>query len=109
MRNDHEGSIRTDGNELVSLADHPVAGRQGRRPLSAHRYAAVVGVMLGGAGDVGEMGPMQLSIASETVSQIATAMAEAWRGNSASSADGACVDVHDATLLPPPPFESYAA
>jgi flagellar motor switch protein FliN len=68
----------------------------------------IVGVMLGGGDEVTEMGPMQLSIASETVSQIATAMVEELAKQLGTSADGAHASMcTDATLLPPPPFVSY--
>src|SRR5215469_5481862 len=71
MRNDHEGSIRTDGDELVTLAEVPSIGAKVVVRFPTSDLQAVVGIMLGGADDMGEMGPMQLSIASETVSQIA--------------------------------------
>jgi flagellar motor switch protein FliN/FliY len=71
---------------------------------------AVVGIMLGGAEGLGEMGPMQLSIASETVSQIAVAMAEALAKDLKVSPEGIHAELcSDATALPPPPFESYEA
>jgi flagellar motor switch protein FliN len=69
----------------------------------------IVGVMLGGGDDVAGMGPMQLSIASETVSQIATAMVEDLAKQVGSSSEGAHASLcSDATLLPPPPFVSYS-
>jgi flagellar motor switch protein FliN/FliY len=68
----------------------------------------VVGIMLGGADDLGEMGPMQLSIASETVSQIAVAMVEALANELQISTEGIHAELcTDPALLPPPPFESY--
>ncbi|HEV7180461.1 MAG TPA: flagellar motor switch protein FliN, partial [Candidatus Baltobacteraceae bacterium] len=70
--------------------------------------AKVVGIMLGGSDDMAEMGPMQLSIASETVSQIATAMMEALAKDLGTSTDGIHAELcSDAGMLPPPPFESY--
>jgi flagellar motor switch protein FliN len=55
-----------------------------------------------------EMGPMQLSIASETVSQIAAAMVEQLARDLNASADGVRAELcTDATALPAPPFESY--
>jgi flagellar motor switch protein FliN/FliY len=107
-RNDHQGSIRTDGTELVTLAEVPSLGAKIVVRFPRADMQAVVGIMLGGAGDMGEMGPMQLSIASETVSQIAVAMAEQLARELNVSADGVRAELcTDATALPPPPFESY--
>jgi flagellar motor switch protein FliN/FliY len=107
-RNDHEGSIRTDGSELVTLAEVPSLGAKIVVRFPRTDMQAVVGIMLGGAGDLGEMGPMQLSIASETVSQIAVAMAEQLARELNVSADGVRAELcTDAGVLPPPPFESY--
>ena len=107
-RNDHEGSIRTDGDQLVTIAEIPALGAQVVVRFPRGDMQQIVGVMLGGVDDVGEMGPMQLSIASETVSQIATAMVEQLAKDIGVSAEGAHAALcSDATLLPPPPFESY--
>ncbi len=108
VRHDHEGSIRTDGDELVTIADIPSVGAQVVVRFQTSDMQKIVGLMLGGD-DMGlEMGPMQLSIASETVSQIATAMVEALAKGVGASADGVHAALcSDATLLPPPPFESY--
>lgn len=107
-RDDHDGSIRTDGAELVSLATIPALGAQLVVRFPTADMQQIVGVMLGGGDDVTEMGPMQLSIASETVSQIATAMVEELAKQIGTSAEGAHASMcTDATLLPPPPFVSY--
>ena len=107
-RNDHEGSIRCDGDELVTVAQIPSLGAQIAVRFPKHDMQQVVGVMLGGGDDMAEMGPMQLSIASETVSQIASAMAEELAKELGASTDGIHAELcTDATLLPPPPFESY--
>ncbi|HEY1977334.1 MAG TPA: flagellar motor switch protein FliN [Candidatus Baltobacteraceae bacterium] len=109
-RNDHEGSIRTDGDELITLAEIPSIGAKVVVRFPTADMQAVVGIMLGGAEGLGEMGPMQLSIASETVSQIAVAMAEALAKDLKVSPDGIHAELcTDATALPPPPFESYEA
>lgn len=109
VRHDHEGSIRTDGDELVTIAEIPSVGAQVVVRFQTSDMQQIVGLMLGGTDDVGsEMGPMQLSIASETVSQIATAMVEALAKDVGASADGVHAALcSDATLLPPPPFESF--
>ncbi len=108
MRHDHEGSIRTDGNELVTLAEVPSIGAKVVVRFPTADMQQVVGIMLGGADDLGEMGAMQLSIASETVSQIAVAMVETMARELNVPIDGIHAELcTDATLLPPPPFESY--
>ncbi|HTU71484.1 MAG TPA: flagellar motor switch protein FliN [Candidatus Baltobacteraceae bacterium] len=108
-RNDHDGSIRTDGDELVSLATIPSLGAQLVVRFPTADMQQIVGVMLGGGDDVTEMGPMQMSIASETVSQIASAMVEELAKAIGTSSDGAHASLcNDATLLPPPPFISYS-
>ena len=107
-RNDHEGSIRTDGDELVSIAEIPSLGASVVVRFPKTDMQQVVGVMLGGGDAMAEMGPMQLSIASETVSQIASAMAESLAKELGAPTDGIHAELcSDATLLPPPPFESY--
>lgn len=107
-RNDHEGSIHTDGDSLVTLAELPGAHAQVVVRFSNEEIGRVVNLMIGGADDAAEMGAMQLSIVSETVSQIAVAMTEALAKELGVSADGIKAELcTDATALPPPPFESY--
>jgi flagellar motor switch protein FliN len=107
-RNDHDGSIRTDGDELIALASVPSLGAQIVVRFPTTDMQRIVGLMLGGD-EMGEMGPMQLSIASETVSQIATAMAEQLAKDIGTPAEGAHASLcSDATLLPPPPFSSFS-
>jgi flagellar motor switch protein FliN len=106
-RSDHDGSIRTDGDELVSLAGIPSLGAQLVVRFRTADVQRIVGLMLGDE-EGGEMGPMQLSIASETLAQIATAMAEDCAKQLGASVDGAnAVMSTDAAQLPPPPFTSY--
>jgi flagellar motor switch protein FliN len=107
-RNDHEGSIRTDGTELVALAEIPSISAQVVVRFSSRDMQHIVGLMLGGTDDGSEMGAMQLSIASETASQIAAAMCERLAAEVGASADGISAELKsDATALPAPPFESY--
>jgi flagellar motor switch protein FliN len=107
-RKDHEGSIHTDGSELVTIAQIPSLGAQVVVRFPKSDMHALVAVMLGTAGDAGEMGPMQMSIASETVSQIAAAMVEQLAKDIGASSEGVHAELcTDATLLPPPPFESW--
>lgn len=108
VRNDHEGSIRTDGTELVALAEIPSISAQVVVRFSSRDMQHIVGLMLGGTDDGSEMGAMQLSIASETASQIAAAMCERLAAEVGASAEGIAAELKsDATALPPPPFESY--
>ena len=107
-RSDHEGSIHTDGDALVVLSEIPAVNAQIVIRFSNEQIGRVVNKMIGGADDAAEMGAMQMSIVSETVSQIAVAMSEALCRDFGVAADAIKADVvTDATLLPPPPFESY--
>ncbi len=107
-RNDHEGSIRTDGDELVALTEIPSLGVSFVLRVPSADMQKIVSEMLGGIDDGGEMGAMQLSIISETVSQIAVAMAEALAQHHGASQEGITAALlTDATNVPPPPFESY--
>jgi flagellar motor switch protein FliN/FliY len=106
-RNDHEGSIKIDPQTLVTAAEIPSLGITVVVRFVTSDIASVVNVMLGGD-DGGEMGAMQLSIASETVSQISAAMAEELARNLDVGSDGVRAQLcTDATNLPPPPFASY--
>jgi len=107
-RNDHEGSIRTDGADLVALAEIPSLSAQVVVRFASRDMQQIVGLMLGGTDDGAEMGAMQLSIASETASQIAAAMCERLATEVGASSEGIVAQLKtDATALPPPPFESY--
>ena len=70
VRHDHEGSIRTDGDELVTIAEIPSVGAQVVVRFQVSDMQRIVGLMLGGSDEMSEMGPMQLSIASETVAHL---------------------------------------
>lgn len=108
MRNDHEGSIRIDAETLVTCAEIPSLGLKVVVRFASSDIGKIVQLMLGGADDAAEMGAMQLSIVSETVTQIATAMAEELAKNVGASIEGVHADLcTDATNLPPPPFASY--
>jgi flagellar motor switch protein FliN len=107
-RNDHEGSIRIDADTLVTSAHVPSLGINVVARFANADIAKIVNLMLGGGDDSAEMGAMQLSIVSETVSQIAAAMAEALAKGVGAAGDGIRADLcTDATNLPPPPFASY--
>jgi flagellar hook-basal body protein len=106
-RRDHEGSVLTDGEDLVTLAEIPSLGARIVVRFATADMQQIVGVMLGGD-DAGEMGAMQLSIASETVSQVAGAMTEELAKGVGVSPDGVRAALcTDAAQLPPLPFESF--
>ena len=108
MRNDHEGSIKIDAETLVTCAEIPSLGFKVVVRFQNADIAKIVQMMLGGADDAAEMGAMQLSIVSETVSQIAAAMAEELAKNMGAATDGVRADLcTDATNLPAPPFASF--
>jgi flagellar motor switch protein FliN/FliY len=108
MRNDHEGSIKIDADSLVTVAQVPSLGIHVVVRFVAADIAKIVNLMLGGVDDSPEMGAMQLSIVSETVSQIAAAMAEELAKGVNAPVDGVHADLcTDATNLPAPPFASY--
>ncbi|HEY8313138.1 MAG TPA: flagellar motor switch protein FliN [Candidatus Baltobacteraceae bacterium] len=107
-RHDHEGSIHTDGTDLVTLVTLPSLGINVVVRFQSTDIARVVSLMLGGGEDTGEMGAMQLSIVSETVSQIAAAMVEQLAKDLGADTEGIHAELcNDATNVPPPPFESY--
>ncbi|HEY9181195.1 MAG TPA: flagellar motor switch protein FliN [Candidatus Baltobacteraceae bacterium] len=108
MRNDHEGSIKIDAETLITVAEIPALGIRVVVRFAATDIAKIVNLMLGGADDSAEMGAMQLSIVSETVSQIAAAMAEQLAKGVGAGTEGVHADLcTDATNLPAPPFASY--
>ena len=106
-RNDHEGSIKIEPETLVTAAAVPSLGVTVVVRFLNADIAKIVNLMLGGD-DGAEMGAMQLSIVSETVSQISAAMAEELAKSLGAATDGIHADLcTDATNLPPPPFASY--
>lgn len=107
MRHDHPGSIKIDADTLVTCAEIPSLGITVVVRFAQADIAHVVALMLGGD-DSGEMGAMQRSIVSETVSQVAAAMAEELAKGLDVDWSGIRADLcTDATNLPPPPFASY--
>lgn len=107
-RTERESSIKIDSDTLVTLADVPGLGIKVVVRFKSADIAKVVSLMLGGMDDA-DMGAMQLSIVSETVSQIAASMAEALAKDVGASTDGVRAELcTDATNLPAPPFASFA-
>jgi len=105
-----DASIRIDPDAVATVtripsADVAFVARYRKRDLGR-----VVELMLGSAGDGGELDAMQLSIVSETVAQISSAMGEAVAtetGHAAADIEST-VAVH-ATAFPAPPFATFAA
>jgi flagellar motor switch protein FliN len=105
-----DGSIRMDADVVATVtripsADVAFVARYRKRDLGR-----VVELMLGSAGDGGELDAMQLSIVAETVAQISSAMGE----DLATSTGHASTDIEsavaaDATAFPAPPFAVFAA
>ena len=107
-RHVRDGSIRTDGDELVTRAEIPSLGIGVVVRYAIADMERVVGLMLGGAEGAGDVGAVQLSIVSETVSQITAAMAERLATAVGAPTEGIRAECcSDAALLPAPPFESY--
>ncbi len=107
-RHVRDGSIRTDGDELVTRAEIPSLGIGVVVRYAIADMERVVGLMLGGAEGAGDVGAVQLSIVSETVSQITAAMAERLATAVGAPTEGIRAECcSDAASLPAPPFESY--
>lgn len=107
-RHVRDGSIRTDGDELVTRAEIPSLGIGVVVRYAVADMERVVGLMLGGAEGAGDVGAVQLSIVSETVSQITAAMAERLATAVGAPTEGIRAECcSDAASLPAPPFESY--
>jgi flagellar motor switch protein FliN len=105
-----DASIRIDADVVATVtripsADVAFAARYRKRDLGR-----VVELMLGGPGDGGDLDAMQLSIVSETVAQISSAMGEAL----ATDTNHATADIEsavaaEATAFPAPPFATFVA
>jgi len=102
-----ESSIRVEADTVATSTSIPSAGVSFVVRYSKADLGTVVGIMLG-TPTSGELDAMQLSIVSETVAQISSAMGERVAQNMGASADGIHSDVvTDAGAFPAPPFDSY--
>jgi flagellar motor switch protein FliN len=105
-----DASIRIDPDTVATVtripsADVAFVARYRKRDLGR-----VVELMLGSAGDGGELDAMQLSIVSETVAQISSAMGEAVATETGhATADIESTVAMHATAFPAPPFATFAA
>jgi flagellar motor switch protein FliN/FliY len=102
-----ESSIRVEADTVATMTSIPSAGVSFVVRYAKADLGTVVGIMLG-TPTGGELDAMQLSIVSETVAQISSAMGERIAQSMGVSADGIHSDVvTDAGAFPAPPFDSY--
>ncbi len=107
-----EGSLRVDDRWVAALAEIPDASLSVVLRFDKRDFARVVDAMLGNpaSSGEGEVDAMQLSIVSETVLQIAGAMAEKLATDLGKTAEGLRTEVIDQTAgFPAPPYTVFAA
>lgn len=102
-------SILLEAQRVVASAEVPSLATALVLRFSKRDLARCVDLMVGGSGEAGDDIPaMQLSIVSETASQLASAMAGALAGELGLSAEGTKAGVvEDAGALPPPPYVTF--
>ena len=104
-----EASLRVEDEWVATTTDMPSCGVGFVVRYPKGDLAKIVGLMVGAEAD-GEMDAMQLSIVSETVAQISTAMGEQIALAVSSSTEGIASHVVGETGgFPAPPFTSYEA
>jgi flagellar motor switch protein FliN/FliY len=104
-----EASIRVDPAVVATITRIPSADVIFVSRYSKRDLARIVELMLG-APSGGELDAMQLSIVSETVAQISSAMGEAIASDSNHDTAGIeSVVAADATAFPAPPFATFTA
>jgi flagellar motor switch protein FliN len=105
-----DGSLKVEPAIVATLTRIPATGVSFVARFVKADIGKIVELMLGTPGDGGEMDAMQLSIVSETVAQIATAMGEALAAETGAGGEGISSDVvADAGGFPVPPFTSFSA
>jgi flagellar motor switch protein FliN len=105
-----DSSIRVESDVVACITQIPSASFSFVTRFEKDDLGRVVELMLGTASAGGEMDAMQLSIVSETVAQIASAMAERLTQDIKTSADGIHSEVAtDSGAFPAPPFASFVA
>ena len=105
-----EASIRVDAAVVATLTRLPGSGAAFVTRFVKGDIGRVVEMMLGTPGGEGEMDAMQLSIVSETVAQIATAMGEKLATEAGTPSEGVHSEVvTDAGNFPVPPFTSFSS
>jgi flagellar motor switch protein FliN/FliY len=104
-----ESSLRVEDDWVATITNLPAAGVSFVARYPKSDLAKIVGLMVGAESD-GEMDAMQLSIVSETVAQISSAMGEQLAQTLGSSNDGIVSEVVAETgTFPAPPFTTYEA
>ncbi|MDB5028431.1 MAG: fliN [Candidatus Eremiobacteraeota bacterium] len=105
-----EASIRIDPEVVATITRVPSADLSFVARYRKRDLARIVEMMLGTSSDGGEMDAMQLSIVSETVAQISSAMGEALATDSGHASAGIESSVAAETgAFPAPPFGTYTA
>lgn len=105
-----ESSIRVEPGTVATLTRIPSAGLSFVARYAKADLGRVVELMLGGAGEGGELDAMQLSIVAETVAQISSAMGEALASATGHDANGIASEVvTEAHAFPAPPFATFTA
>lgn len=105
-----EASIRIAPETVATITQIPQAGFSFVTRYEKNDLGRIVEMMLGTPSSGGEMDAMQLSIVSETVAQISSAMAERLTQDLQAAPDGIHTDVAtEAAAFPAPPFSSFAA
>lgn len=104
-----ESSLRVEDDWVATATDLPAVGASFVARYPKADLAKIVGLMVGAESD-GEMDAMQLSIVSETVAQISSAMGEQLVQTLGSSTEGIVSQVVGETgKFPAPPFTTYEA
>ena len=105
-----ESSIRVEPDKVATLTEIPSAGFSFVAEYSKGSLAKVVELMLGTPSGDGEMDAMQLSIVSETVAQISSAMAERLTQELKTASENITSTVPtEASAFPAPPFASFTS
>ena len=105
-----ESSIRVEPDTVATVTRIPAAGLSFVVRYAKRDLARVVELMLGTPGEGGELDAMQLSIVSETVAQISSAMGEALASELGHPSDGIASEVAtEAAAFPAPPFATFSA
>ncbi len=105
-----EASIRVEPQTVATISHIPSAGVSFISQYEKRALAQVVEVMLGTPAGDGEMDAMQLSIVSETVAQISSAMAERLTQELKVASSNITSEVPtEASAFPPPPFTAFEA
>jgi len=105
-----DASIRIDSDIVATITQIPSAGFSFVTRYEKDDLARIVELMLGTPAAEGEMDAMQLSIVSETVAQISSAMAERLPQDLKVASENITSEVAtEAGAFPAPPFHSYVA